>query len=89
MKRAFAILRLFCGVAFAQSAATPTFTVADRRSGPHSSLPAMKGPFFGDNRYEIRCATILYINNPVIAMATPISPDSTPITGNIFFFEMK
>ena len=59
MKLAFATLLLLAGAAFAQTAATPQFTAADIRPSPHSSIPAMKGPFFGDNRYEIRYATMV------------------------------
>jgi len=59
MKRVLAPLFLFCGAAFAQSADAPRFTAADIRPSPHSSIPAMKGPFFGDNRYEIRYATMV------------------------------
>jgi uncharacterized protein (TIGR03435 family) len=59
MKRSFAILLLLTGAAFAQSVAAPQFSAADIRPSPHSSIPAMKGPFFGDNRYEIRYATMV------------------------------
>ena len=71
MKRAFAILLLLTGVAFAQSAAAPQFTIADIRPSPHSSIPAMKGPFFGDNRYEIRYATMV----DLIHTAYGVDPD--------------
>ena len=71
MKRAFAILLLLAGVAFAQSAAAPQFTVADIRPSPRSSIPAMKGPFFGDNRYEIRYATMV----DLIHAAYGVDPD--------------
>jgi len=58
MKRAFPFL-LLTSAAFAQPAAAPQFTIADIRPSPRSSIPAMKGPFFGDNRYEIRYATMV------------------------------
>jgi uncharacterized protein (TIGR03435 family) len=45
--------------AFAQTADAPKFLVADIHTSPHNSLPAMRGPFFGDDRYEIRFATMV------------------------------
>ena len=45
--------------AFAQPADAPKFLVADIHTSPHNSLPAIRGPFFGDGRYEIRFATMV------------------------------
>ena len=60
MKRALTYLVLLSGAAFAQSTATaPKFSVADVHPSPPSSMPVVKGPFYGDNRYELRYATMV------------------------------
>ena len=69
--RAFGSLLLFCGAAFAQSDAAPKFIVADVHASPHAAIPATKGPFFGDGRYEIHYATMV----DLIHAAYDVDPD--------------
>jgi len=50
---------LVATAAFAQPGDGPKFIVADLHPNPHSSIPAVRGPFFGDGRYEMRFATLV------------------------------
>jgi uncharacterized protein (TIGR03435 family) len=60
------------GAAFAQSpGAAPKFEAADVHQSPHTSLPAVRGPFFGDTRYEVRYASMV----DLIRIAYGIDPD--------------
>src|ERR1017187_547709 len=67
--RPFAYVSLFVslsGVTFAQSSGTtltmgsrPSFEAADIHVSAHSSIPAVKGPFYSSGRYELRFATMV------------------------------
>ncbi|HUB81888.1 MAG TPA: TIGR03435 family protein [Bryobacteraceae bacterium] len=50
---------LLCGAAVAQSGTAAHFIVASVHPSPRTALPATKGPFFGDGRYEIHYATMV------------------------------
>jgi uncharacterized protein (TIGR03435 family) len=57
--RALICLVLLSTAALAQPGAAPKFVVADVHPNPHSSIPVVRGPFFGDDRYEMRFATLV------------------------------
>jgi uncharacterized protein (TIGR03435 family) len=71
MMRAFACLLLLSAAAFAQPGTAPKFNVADVHPSPHNSLPAVRGPFFGDGRYEVRYATMV----DLIHLAFGVDPE--------------
>ena len=68
--RAFALV-LVSTAAFAQPATPPKFTVADVHPSSHNSIPGVRGPFFGDGRYELRYATMV----DLIRMAYGVDPE--------------
>jgi uncharacterized protein (TIGR03435 family) len=57
--RALTCFVLLSAAAFAQPGEAPKFIVADVHPNPHSSIPVVRGPFFGEGRYEIRFATLV------------------------------
>jgi uncharacterized protein (TIGR03435 family) len=57
--RSLTALILLSGAAFAQPGTVPKFTAAEILATKHSYLPIVKGPFFGDGRYEVRYATLV------------------------------
>jgi uncharacterized protein (TIGR03435 family) len=65
-------LTLVSGAAFAQSpGAAPKFEAADVHLSPPTTIPAVRGPFFGDTRYEVRYASMV----DLIRVAYGIDPD--------------
>ncbi|HEX3746078.1 MAG TPA: TIGR03435 family protein [Bryobacteraceae bacterium] len=70
--RAFLFSVLYCGAALAQTATAPKFIAADVHITPPSSfMPMVRGPFFGDDRYEIHDATLV----DLIHAAYGVDPD--------------
>src|SRR5262245_55841074 len=74
MKRVFACAMLLAlpVTAFSQSTGNTTqFEVADVHSSPKTTLPFVRGPFYGSGRYELRFASML----DLIRIAYNVDPE--------------
>ena len=74
---------LLAGAVLGQSSdPAPRFEVADVHTSPHDPLPVVRGPFFGNDRYEIRLASML----DLIRIAYGLDPEK--ILGGPSWLEM-
>lgn len=72
MIRLFVLLFLTAAAAWAQTdQAEPRFEAVKIVKSPHSTIPLVRGPFFGGDHYELRFATML----DLIRMAYDLDPE--------------